>query len=236
MRRPNYSAYRSCDVLHNCSSVRDRFLSARGLCLRDNHLSIKLHLLFMESYALGAFPRRDRVKLLIQPDDGIKPILEALRKAKKSIRILIFRFDRVEIEKALVDAAGAASPCRRSSPTPTRAKKRICAGSRCGCSRRASPSRARPTIWSAITARCSSSTTRLLYLLGFNFTHMDIDLSRSFGVAITKASLVKEAIRLFECDSRRQTYTNAVKTIWSSAPSMHASGSPNSSRAQRSSC
>jgi len=44
------------------------------------------------------------VKLLMQPEDGIKPILLALKKAKKNIRILIFRFDRIEIEKALVDA------------------------------------------------------------------------------------------------------------------------------------
>ncbi len=44
------------------------------------------------------------MKLLIQPEDGIAPLLEALDKAKKSIRILIFRFDRPEIEKALVAA------------------------------------------------------------------------------------------------------------------------------------
>jgi cardiolipin synthase len=45
-----------------------------------------------------------RVKLLIQPESGIKPILEALRGAEKKIQILIFRFDRTEIEKALVAA------------------------------------------------------------------------------------------------------------------------------------
>ena len=30
---------------------------------------------------------------------------------------------------------------------------------------------------------------KALFLLGFNFTHMDIDLSRSFGVAITKPGM-----------------------------------------------
>ncbi|HEY2015455.1 MAG TPA: phospholipase D-like domain-containing protein, partial [Bryobacteraceae bacterium] len=44
------------------------------------------------------------MKLLVQPEDGIKPILTALKKAEKSIQILIFRFDRTEIEKALVSA------------------------------------------------------------------------------------------------------------------------------------
>src|SRR6202000_1630146 len=41
----------------------------------------------------------------IQPEDGIAPLLKAIEGAKKSIQILIFRFDRSEIEKALVDAA-----------------------------------------------------------------------------------------------------------------------------------
>ena len=45
------------------------------------------------------------MKLLIQPEGGIDPLLDGLRKAKKSIQILVFRIDRSEIEKALVEAA-----------------------------------------------------------------------------------------------------------------------------------
>jgi cardiolipin synthase len=41
---------------------------------------------------------------MVQPDDGIEPLLTALRSAKKSILILIFRYDRSEIERALVEA------------------------------------------------------------------------------------------------------------------------------------
>jgi hypothetical protein len=37
------------------------------------------------------------VKLLIQPEDGIAPIVAAIRKARKSVDIVIFRFDRAEI-------------------------------------------------------------------------------------------------------------------------------------------
>jgi len=36
---------------------------------------------------------------------------------------------------------------------------------------------------------------------------MDIDLSRSFGLAVNGKSAVREAIRLFECDSKRRPYT-----------------------------
>src|ERR1700748_2556027 len=50
---------------------------------------------------------------------------------------------------------------------------------------------------------------KTLYILGFNFTHMDIDLSRSFGLGVTKSSVVKEALRLFECDSKRRPYRKA---------------------------
>ena len=34
------------------------------------------------------------MKLIVQPEDGIEPILHALDEAKKSIQILIFRIDR----------------------------------------------------------------------------------------------------------------------------------------------
>jgi phosphatidylserine/phosphatidylglycerophosphate/cardiolipin synthase-like enzyme len=40
---------------------------------------------------------------------------------------------------------------------------------------------------------------------------MDIDLSRSLGVVTSKASVVKEALRLFECDSKRRPYKNTEK-------------------------
>ena len=44
------------------------------------------------------------VKLLIQPQDGIAALLSAIKKAKTSIDIAIFRFDRAEIETALMAA------------------------------------------------------------------------------------------------------------------------------------
>jgi phosphatidylserine/phosphatidylglycerophosphate/cardiolipin synthase-like enzyme len=46
-----------------------------------------------------------------------------------------------------------------------------------------------------------------LYVLGFNFTKLDIDKSRSFGVVARDPKLVKEAVSLFEADSTRQPYT-----------------------------
>src|SRR5262249_33736945 len=42
--------------------------------------------------------------------------------------------------------------------------------------------------------------------LAFNFTHLDVDHSRSFGVVTRNPSLVREAGRLFDADTKRQPY------------------------------
>jgi len=48
---------------------------------------------------------------------------------------------------------------------------------------------------------------RVLHLYGFNFTSLDINRSRSFGVTTRHHALVREALKLFEADSARQAYT-----------------------------
>jgi len=151
---------------------------------------------------------RERVKLLIQPDHGIKPLLDALAKAKKSIKILIFRFDRAEIEKALVAAAQRGVTVQA-----------LIAHTNQGEERNLRRLEMRLLAQGITVTRTADDLVRyhgkmflidekLLYLLGFNFTHMDIDLSRSFGVVLTKPGVVKEAVRLFDCDSRRQKFTD----------------------------
>jgi len=53
-------------------------------------------------------PRRrgNALKLLIQPGDGVSRLLKGIKKAKKSVEIVIFRFDQDEVERALVEAVG----------------------------------------------------------------------------------------------------------------------------------
>lgn len=149
------------------------------------------------------------MKLLIQPDDGIKPIIDALRKAKKSIRILIFRFDRLEIEKALVEAVGRGVTVQALIAHTNQGEEKNL--------RRLEMRLLEQGITVTRTAddlvryhgKMIIIDDKVLYILGFNFTHMDIDLSRSFGIAISKGAIVKEAIRLFESDSKRRPYTKA---------------------------
>ena len=153
------------------------------------------------------------MKLLVQPDNGIKPLLEALRKAKKSIRILIFRFDRAEIEKALVTAAARGVSVQA-----------LIAYTNQGEEKNLRRLEMRLLAQGITVARTADDLVRYhgkmiivdektLYVLGFNFTHLDIDLSRSFGVAITKPGLVKEAVRLFESDAKRQPYSEGKEDL-----------------------
>jgi cardiolipin synthase len=54
---------------------------------------------------------------------------------------------------------------------------------------------------------------RLLYVLSFNFTHLDIDHSRGFGIVTRHTRLVQEALKLFEADTTRTPYTPALDTF-----------------------
>ena len=44
------------------------------------------------------------MKLIIQPEAGLPPVVRAIRTARKSVDIVIFRLDRDEVEKALATA------------------------------------------------------------------------------------------------------------------------------------
>ena len=147
------------------------------------------------------------MKLLIQPGDGIDRVVKAIRKAKESIEIMIFRFDRPEIERALIDAverglfvhALIAFTNHGGEQNLRKLEMRF--------------------LESGITvARTAGDVVRYhgkilivdrreLYVLSFNFTHMDIDRSRGFGIITRNAKLVAEAVRLFEADTKRQSYS-----------------------------
>jgi cardiolipin synthase len=145
------------------------------------------------------------VKLIIQPDDGIAPLLVAIKRAKKTIDIVIFRFDRVELEKALAAAVGRGVVVRALVAHTNRGgEKRL---------RKLEMS----FLASGVTVcRTADDLTRHhgkmmivdgeLYVLGFNLTELDINRSRSFGIVTKEPSLVKAASALFQADSTRQPF------------------------------
>jgi cardiolipin synthase len=147
------------------------------------------------------------LKLLIQPHDGIEPLLVAIKSAKKSIDILIFRMDWKELETALKTASGQgiavraliAHTNRGGEPKLRSLETRFLeAGITVG---RTADDLIRYHGKMMIVDR------RTLFLLSFNFVHLDIDHSRGFGIVTKTAKVVQEAVKLFETDLNRQTYT-----------------------------
>jgi phosphatidylserine/phosphatidylglycerophosphate/cardiolipin synthase-like enzyme len=145
------------------------------------------------------------VKLIIQPDDGITPLLLAVRKAQKAVDIVIFRFDRPELERALEQAVGRGVTVRALIAHTNKGGEKVLR-----------KLETRLLAAGVTVARTADDLPRYhgkmliadgtLYVLGFNFTRLDIDNSRSFGVITRDKKLVKEACALFEADRMRQPY------------------------------
>ena len=146
------------------------------------------------------------MKLLIQPGDGVAALLAGIQGAKKSIEIAIFRFDRAEMEAALKAAVS-----RGVSVTA------LIAYTNRGGELNLRKLEMRLLAVGVAVSRTSDDLVRyhdkimivdhrVLYVLSFNFTHLDIDHSRGFGIVTRNAPLVKEAVALFNADVARQPY------------------------------
>ena len=149
----------------------------------------------------------------MQPRDGIEPLVSAIKKAKKSIDILIFRLDWKELENALKEASGRGLAVRaliahtnRGGESKLRALEMrfLEAGITVG---RTADDLIRYHGKMMIVDRST------LFLLSFNFVHIDIEHSRGFGLVVTNSKIVQEAIRLFDTDLNRQTYSGGLKTF-----------------------
>src|SRR5205807_10585128 len=131
---------------------------------------------------VGREETQDEVKLIIQPPDGVAPILRAIQKAKKTIDIVIFRFDRAEIEHALAEAIDRGVAVRA-----------LIAHTNKGGEKNLRKLELRLLDYGATVARTADDLARYhgkmmiidrcaLHVYGFNFTKLDIEDSRSFGV------------------------------------------------------
>ena len=153
------------------------------------------------------------MKLIVQPDDGVMPIVIAIQKAKKSVDIVIFRFDRPEVEKAIAAAVGRGVVVRALiAHTNARDEKSL------------RKLELRLLAAGVTVSRTADDLVRYhdkmmivdrehLFVLGYNFTKLDMDKSRSFGIATKNKRLVAEAVKLFEADCTRQPYTNGCETF-----------------------
>jgi len=152
------------------------------------------------------------VKLIIQPEAGAVPIIQAIKTAKKSIDVFIFRFDRDDVEKALAAAvhrgvvvrAIIAHTNRGGEAHLRRLEQRLLAAG-------VLVSRTADDLLRYHAKYMIADST--LHLLGFNFTKLDMDKSRSFAVSTKDSRSVQEALKLFEADLTRQPYTTSKSNL-----------------------
>jgi phosphatidylserine/phosphatidylglycerophosphate/cardiolipin synthase-like enzyme len=146
------------------------------------------------------------VKLVVQPDDGVTPLVKAIQRARTSISLVVFRFDRIDLEKALAAAVARGVAVRvLIAHTNGGGEKRL---------RKLEP---RLLEAGVTVTRTADDLPRYhgkmmivddtLFVLGFNYTRQDVEQSRSFGLITRDSKLVKEAGALFDADSTRQPYS-----------------------------
>jgi phosphatidylserine/phosphatidylglycerophosphate/cardiolipin synthase-like enzyme len=151
------------------------------------------------------------MKLIVQPDAGIAPIVTAIRQAKRSIDVLIFRLDRFEIAHALAAAVARGVRVRALTAHTNRGGTKSL----------------RKLEMSLLEAGVTVSRTaddlvryhgkmmvvddKWLHVYGFNFTGLDIAKSRSFGVISKNKKLIAEANRLFTADFDRLPYSSGYE-------------------------
>jgi cardiolipin synthase A/B len=147
------------------------------------------------------------VKLLIQPGDGILPTVKAINRAKSRIEIAIFRFDRGEVERALANAVSRGLFVHALIAYTNR-----------GGERNLRKLEMRLLAAGVTVARTANDLARYhdkfmivdrreLHVLAYNFTYLDVEHSRSFGLITKNPRLVAEAVKLFEADTKRQPYS-----------------------------
>jgi phosphatidylserine/phosphatidylglycerophosphate/cardiolipin synthase-like enzyme len=145
------------------------------------------------------------VKLITQPEAGIRPLLAAVRRARKTIDIVIFRFDLKDLEQELEAAvkrgvavrALIAHTNRGGESTLRKLEQRLLKAGVTVC--RTNDDLVR------YHGKVLTIDRRRTYILGFNYTAQDIR-SRSFGVQVRDRRMVKEILRLFESDVNRTDY------------------------------
>ena len=146
------------------------------------------------------------MKLFIQPGDGILPTVKAMNRARSSIEIVIFRFDRSEVERALASAVGRGLLVHALIAYTNR-----------GGERSLRKLEMRLLEAGVTVARTSDDLARYhdkflivdrreLHVLAYNFTYLDVEHSRSFGLMTRNPRMVAEAVKLFEADTKRQPY------------------------------
>jgi cardiolipin synthase len=147
------------------------------------------------------------MKLIVQPEAGVAPVIKAIKRARRSIDVLIFRLDNDAIAEALQSAVQRGVDVRALTAHTNR-----------GGNKKLRKLELHLLEGGVTVSRTADDFVRYhgkmmivdgtwLHLYGFNFTRMDMGKSRSFGIITRNRKLVREAQKLFDADFNRQRYT-----------------------------
>ncbi len=149
------------------------------------------------------------MKLLVTPDDGFTPVGTAIKKAQESLHVLIFRADLKEFQKALESAVERGVAVHALiAHTNQGGEKRLRKLEQALLQAGVTVSRTGDDLIRYHGKMLIVDKTTLI-AMGFNYTHLDIFKSRSFGVVNRHRAYVQEALKLFDADATRQPYTPA---------------------------
>jgi cardiolipin synthase len=141
--------------------------------------------------------------LIVQPDDGIDPLIKAITRARKTIDIVIFRFDIDAIEEALTAAVGRGVVVRA-----------LVAHTNRGGESKLRKLESRLLKAGVTLSRTANDMVRYhgklltvdrkqAFVLGFNYTHQDIERSRSLGLVTRNPRIVADLMRVIDADHNR---------------------------------
>lgn len=152
------------------------------------------------------------MELIVQPDDGIKPLIKAVDAATKTLDLFIFRFDLKPLEKA-IEAAVKRGVAARA----------VIAHTNSGGEKSLRQLEFRMLQAGVTVTRTADELVRYhakmivvdreaLHVYGFNFSAIDLK-SRSLALVTRDRRMVSEALRLFDADATRQEFEPTVDGI-----------------------
>ena len=145
------------------------------------------------------------MRLIVEPEGGIGPILTAIARATRAIDIVIFRLDCRSVTRSLEAAVRRGVHVRAMIARKHRGRSRDL--------RKLERRLLRAGVVLSRTAgdlvryhgKMMIVDGRILHVYGFNYTRRDYQ-SRSFGIETTDPALVRQAQHLFDADAARQPY------------------------------
>lgn len=143
------------------------------------------------------------VQVITQPDDGLTPILRAIKRARKSLDIVIFRFDLTDLEDELAAAVERGVAVRA-----------LIAHTNRGGEKKLRKLEDRLLKCGATLSRTANDMVRYhgkvvvidnrrAFVLGFNFTALDVKKSRSLGLVTTNPKIVAAITKVIDADHNR---------------------------------